>query len=111
KSSDPQFTVVSDHAMKAKDSLQLNVDFTPANEGPQSADITVASNDPNEPVQVIHVTGNGSKDVLPSTEWPQASRARGDNGCGCRTTPAPSGYAAFGAVGVALAAMLRRRRR
>lgn len=113
KSSDPQFKVsVGDKVMKAKDTFALDIEFSPANEGPQSADITVTSNDPNEPVQVIHVTGNGTKVTEPPapTNEPEESTPRADNGCGCRTAPTPSGFAGFGLVGLALAAMLRRRR-
>jgi MYXO-CTERM domain-containing protein len=116
KSSDPQFKVVSDKVMKAKDKLELDVTFTPDKEGEQSADITVTSNDPNEPVQVIKVTGVGTKAAEPPPAPPTDPNDVGmdphaDNGCGCRTAPAPSGYAAFGAVGLALGAILRRRRR
>lgn len=120
KSSDPQFKVTPSKTMKPKEKLDLEVVFTPASEGLQTAEITVTSNDPNEPVQIIKVSGTGTKPAAPpapSTEptggdedEPGFDR-RGDSGCGCRTAPAPSGYAAFGAVGLAVAAILRRRRR
>jgi MYXO-CTERM domain-containing protein len=119
KSSDPQFKVSPTKNMKPKEKLDLEVVFTPASEGPQSAEITVTSNDPNEPVQIIKVTGMGTKPAAPP---PPASEPadddddegfgpRADNGCGCRTAPSPSGYAALGGVGIALATLLRRRRR
>lgn len=110
KSSNPQFSVVSDKVMKAKEKFSLDIKFTPTEEGPQSAEITVTSNDPNEPVQVIKVSGTGTKVVVPPEPEPEPARGE-DSGCGCRTAPAPTGYAAFGAVGIALAAILRRRRR
>ncbi|MBX3205672.1 MAG: hypothetical protein KF764_11435 [Labilithrix sp.] len=125
KSSDPQFKVSPSKSMKAKDKLALDVTFTPTTEGPQSAEITVTSNDPNEPVQVIKVSGVGTKPAAapssPATPGNTGDTGDGDDasgfeprdtsGCGCRTAPSPSGYAAFGAVGMALAAVLRRRRR
>jgi len=117
KSSDPQFKVAPSKAMKPKETLELDVTFTPANEGPQSAEITVTSNDPNEPVQIIKVTGTGTKPASPAPPSTEPTdddddgfTRRADNGCGCRTAPAPSGYATLGGVGLALAAMLRRRR-
>ncbi len=121
KSSDPQFEVAPSKTMSPKEKLELDVTFTPANEGLQRAKITVTSNDPNQPVQIIEVTGTGTKPAAPPAppstaptdgdEEETGYGPRGDSGCGCRTTPAPSGYAAFGAVGLALAAVLRRRRR
>lgn len=111
KSSNPQFKVVADKVMKAKEDVNLDISFEPTEEGEQEAEITVTSNDPNEPVQKIKVRGNGTKvSVPPAVEEPEPTGSV-DNGCGCRTAPAPSNYAAFGAVGIALAAMLRRRRR
>ena len=119
KSSDPQFKVSPTKSMKPKEKLELDVTFTPASEGPQSAEITVTSNDPNEPVQIIKVTGTGTKPAAPAPPSTEPSddddddgfTRRADNGCGCRTAPAPSGYAALGGLGIAVAAMLRRRRR
>jgi MYXO-CTERM domain-containing protein len=113
KSSDPQFKAsASDKVMKAKDTFALDIEFTPKAEGPQSADITVTSNDPNEPVQIIHVTGNGTVEPAPTgpDDGAEEYEPRTDSGCGCRTAPAPSGYAGVGLVGLALAAILRRRR-
>ncbi|MBN9160774.1 MAG: hypothetical protein J0I07_07420 [Myxococcales bacterium] len=122
KSSDPQFKVSPSKSMKPKTNLDLDVTFTPSKEGPQTAEITVTSNDPNEPVQIIKVSGVGTKPATkpapPSTEPTDtgdddgtAIGPRDTSGCGCRTAPASSGYAAFGVAGIALAAVLRRRRR
>lgn len=123
KSSDPQFKVSPSKSMKPKAKLDLDVTFIPSKEGPQTAEITVTSNDPNEPVQIIKVSGVGTKPAAkptpPSTEPTDtgddddgtAIGPRDTSGCGCRTAPASSGYAAFGVAGIALAAVLRRRRR
>ncbi|MBX3200533.1 MAG: DUF1573 domain-containing protein [Labilithrix sp.] len=125
KSSNPQFKVAPSKAMKPKDKLDLDVTFTPASEGPQSAEITVTSNDPNEPVQIIKVSGVGTKPAAPtSPTTPGGGATDGDDdgdgagfeprdtsGCGCRTAPSSSGYAALGGIGLALGAALRRRRR
>jgi MYXO-CTERM domain-containing protein len=111
KSSDPQFTVVADRVMKAKEDVNLDIKFTPTKEGVQTAEITVTSNDPNEPVQKITVTGTGTKLPVPDSTEPETKPAT-DSGCGCRTTgSAPTNYAAFGGVGLALAALIRRRRK
>lgn len=125
KSSDPQFKVAASKSMKAKDKLDLDVTFTPAKEGPQSAEITVTSNDPNEPVQIIKVSGVGTKPAAkptsPTTPGGESVvidddddsgfEPRDTSGCGCRTAPSSSGYAALGGVGLALGAVLRRRRK
>ena len=121
KSSDPQFEVAPSKTMKPKEKLDLEVTFTPASEGVQTAKITVTSNDPNQPVQIIEVTGSGTKPAAPPPAPPATEPTgdeddatgfgpRVDNGCGCRTAPAPAGYGAIGAFGLALAALVRRRR-
>jgi MYXO-CTERM domain-containing protein len=118
-SDNAQFAVVSGkQSAGPKGKYELEVAFSPTEEGPQSAKITVTSNDPNEPVQVIEVTGNGTarptsatppSDGLPESE-PDGFGPQ-DSGCGCRTAPAPSSAAGFGLLGLGLAALLRRRRR
>lgn len=115
KSSDPQFVVVSGKQIAgSKGSYDLEVKFTPVSTGPASADITVESNDPNEPMQVIKVTGNGARLEEPGTSDTTGAQGNGavDSGCGCRTTtPAPTGFAGVGVVGLGLAALLRRRKK
>jgi MYXO-CTERM domain-containing protein len=115
-SSNPQFAVTSAKVSgPAKNVYSLDVKFTPTAEGVQSADITVTSNDPNEPVQVIKVTGIGTKQpeppVVPAPVPEDNSGGSGDTGCGCRTTPASTDAAGLAFFGVALSALLRRRRR
>jgi MYXO-CTERM domain-containing protein len=103
ESSDPQFTVVAGKQfVEAKEKYLLEVRFTPTAEGPQSAQIKVLSNDPNEPIQIIRVVGNGGD--------PNGGNGN-SSGCGCKTAPSSSDAAGFAAAFVALAAMLRRRRR
>ena len=119
KSSDPQFKVSPTKNMKPKEKLDLDITFIPAEKGVQSAEITVTSNDPNEPVQIIKVTGTGLEPEAPAPPAPGPTTDDGDdgfgpranNGCGCRTVPASSRHAALGGVAIALAAVLRRRRR
>jgi MYXO-CTERM domain-containing protein len=115
KSSDPQFTVTAAKVTsKPKDKVELDVTFTPQKEGPQSAEITVASNDPNEPTQIVKVTGIGTRSAEPpKTETPAAPLEAGpqESGCGCRTAPSSSSMFGVGAAFVAVAALLRRRRR
>lgn len=121
KSSDPQFTVVTaKQTALSKSKLPFEVVFTPAKPGVQNADITIASNDPNEPVQVMKVTGIGTAvPAPPSTgndepEEDDFERGPHESGCGCKTvadTTTQGGYAAIG-IAFGLGALgLRRRRR
>ncbi len=111
ESSDPQFTVAKTNevvAKKGKTSLEIR--FTPTAAGPQSAEIKVVSNDPNEPTQIIKVTGNGT----PRAEEPEVpiDPPPGPEGCGCRTVPSSNNGVAVIAGALALGALsLRRRRR
>lgn len=112
KSSDPQFFVVSGkQTASAKGAYELEVKFTPTSDGPASADITVESNDPNEPVQIIKVTGNGARIDDGTGDGEGFNRGDVDSGCGCKTTPAPTNAAGLGVFGIGLVALLRRRRR
>jgi MYXO-CTERM domain-containing protein len=108
KSSDPQFVVKSTDAIKAKGKTALEVKFTPTAAGPQSAEIKVESNDPNEPTQIIKVTGNGTPR---EEEEPAPPGPPPPEGCGCRTAPSPMNGAAFAAGAIALGALIARRRR
>jgi MYXO-CTERM domain-containing protein len=115
-SSNPAFTVAaSDKTINAKDALALDITFTPTKEGSEEADITVTSNDPNEPVQVIHVNGTGTKVPVPPATAPADDNKdfgpKGDDGCGCRTAPSPTSSAAYVGLGLAALAVARRRRR
>jgi len=115
KSSDPQFVVAGGkQIINSKDKSALGITFTPAKSGLQTADITITSNDPNEPVQVIKVQGIGTDKPAPAAE-PEAPFERGDvdSGCGCRTATGSSPLGALGlaGVGLALGAVVARRRR
>lgn len=121
KSSDPQFTVVtSKQTAPSKGKLPFEVVFTPAKAGVQTADITITSNDPNEPVQVMKVTGNGTEVPAPPpatgdepTDDDGFKRGPHESGCGCKTVAATTtngGYAAL-AIALGFAAMGMRRRR
>ncbi len=91
----------------------LDVKFTPASVGAQAADITVASNDPNEPSQTIHVTGNGVQvPTPPAAEPPPDDQPieRGETGCGCRAAPTGGEVAPYALLGIVALAARRRRR-
>lgn len=120
KSSDPQFTVVtSKQTAPSKGKMPFEVVFKPAKPGVQNAEITITSNDPNEPVQVMKVTGIGTEVPAPPSaggEEPEDDgfqRGPHESGCGCRTaadTTTHGGYAALG-IALGLAALTFRRRR
>jgi hypothetical protein len=66
--SDPQFTVVSPTApfsIPPGGSAALVVHFTPASAGPQSAQLTLATNDPLFPSDVISLGGTGQAPAVP----------------------------------------------
>ncbi|MBX3192806.1 MAG: hypothetical protein KF819_37830 [Labilithrix sp.] len=118
ESSDPQFVVVASAETAKKSAYDLAIRFTPAKEGLQSATITVASNDPDQPSQIIAVTGNGTS--VPVAANPPPSGApddeeepffkREDSGCGCRTA-SPAGFSGAALGGLALLGALFARRR
>jgi MYXO-CTERM domain-containing protein len=112
ESSDPQFTVTGAALPVAKTNYTLPVHFTPTKEGPQTATITMRSNDPDAPVQTFTVQGTGSAVPVPPAQTvsaPVADAAPVDSGCGCRTAPVGSSYG--GLAGLALAGLLVARRR
>ena len=119
KSSDPQFTVVtSKQTAPSKGKLPFEVVFTPAKAGPQSAEITITSNDPNEPVQVMKVTGNGTEvPAPPAADEPDDDgdfkRGPHESGCGCKTVADTTSHGAYATLAIALglAALGVRRRR
>lgn len=115
-SSDPQFTVVATGNTDAKKDYALAVKFTPAKEGAQTATITVKSNDPDQPLQTITVTANGTAVPVPPAAAPEAPPSdepygrQTDSGCGCHTTPVTGTSGAFAGLALGLALALRRRR-
>ncbi len=110
KSSNPKFKVLSDKVINAKEKFDLEIAYTPDEEGPATADITVTSNDPDKPVQVIKVSATGNAVAVPAEAEEEEYAPRADSGCGCRTTPTSSSYAGFGLLGLAVVAFVRRRR-
>jgi MYXO-CTERM domain-containing protein len=113
ESSDPQFTVTGAALPVAKTNYVLPVHFAPTKEGPQTATITMRSNDPDSPVQTFTVQGTGSAVPVPPAETTAAAPAEAapstESGCGCRTAPVGSSYG--GLAGLALAGLLVARRR
>ena len=117
KSSDPQFEVPGGSITVApKSKYELQLKFNPANAGSAQADITVASNDPDSPLQTFKIGANGadvggpdadSKDGLPGAA-PAA-----DSGCGCKTagtTTSTGGWAGIGLLALGITVAARRRR-
>jgi MYXO-CTERM domain-containing protein len=114
KSSDPQFTVVTTKQVaKSKDKVAFEVVFTPTSSGPQSADITISSNDPNEPMQVMKVTGNGAEPPAGDEPGDGAKGGPVESGCGCKTVASSTSSGGTMTLGLALglAALGARRRR
>lgn len=116
KSSDPQFVVTASKlTAAAKDKVVLDVKFTPTTEGIQTAEIEVTTNDPNEPVQIIKVTGTGARQpeppAAPEAAEPEDFSRPQETGCGCRTTPSSSDALGLGVLAAALGAIFARRRR
>jgi MYXO-CTERM domain-containing protein len=112
ESSDPQFTVTGAALPVAKTNYVLPVKFSPTKEGPQTATITMRSNDPDSPVQTFTVQGTGSAVPVPPAQTTAAPAVEGsstESGCGCRTAPVGSSYG--GLAGLALAGLLVARRR
>jgi MYXO-CTERM domain-containing protein len=113
ESSDPQFTVTGAALSDAKTDYALAVQFTPANEGPASATITVKSNDPDSPVQTFQVTANGTAVPVEAPAPPAEDPAMGpadNSGCGCHAAPVGSSYGALAGLGLAALLVSRRRR-
>jgi MYXO-CTERM domain-containing protein len=118
KSSDGQFTVPSGSVtIPPKGSYDMELKFAPSG-GAASADITVASNDPDSPEQIIKVGANGA-DVTsddpttndPSDTLPSATTA--DSGCGCKTagtTTSTGGWAGIGLLALGMTVAARRRK-
>jgi MYXO-CTERM domain-containing protein len=119
ESSDPHFKVAKSATVGARGKHDVEVRFTPASAGPASAKITVKSNDPDQPVFEVHVTANGAESAAAANgDEPSGkgtadiARPGSDAGCGCVTAGATTTRASsgLGAIGLALAALVRRRR-
>lgn len=126
ESSDPQFSVPAGEVLVgSKSKHALEVTFKPTNDGAASATITVRSNDPDSPEQTFRVAANGASldpagEDDDETGGGTSKRTGGvkelepppsEEGCACATVGAGSfnAYAAL-AIGLGLAAVVRRRR-
>lgn len=115
RSSDPAFSVPSGSiTIEPKGRYEMQVGVNASNSGPASADITVASNDPDSPEQTFKIGMNGA-DVGPGNEEESLPNASAESGCGCKTvgtTMSNGGWAGIGLAAVGVAAIgVRRRRR
>lgn len=117
KSEDPQFTVPSGKVkVPAKGKYDMKVTFRPNAAGPAATTITVTSNDPDSPEQIIKITANGADPakVGKGDGESDASGPLGADGCGCKAAGnrAPAGgLAALGGLALAVAFAARRRSR
>jgi MYXO-CTERM domain-containing protein len=87
------------------------VTFAPTADGPVTAELVLASNDPSQPEIVIPLAGNGATPDEGADELlGDAEDAKGSvNGCGCATdTGSPAGAAvALGAIALVWARRAR----
>jgi MYXO-CTERM domain-containing protein len=98
--------------------LATEIAFAPEREGTFDVDLTLESNDPDDPVQLVHLHGT-AHDPAPVMHMPKpgdddAAASDDEGSCGCRAagddpSPAPAGALAIGLV--AALAMRRRRAR
>lgn len=122
KSSDPAFKVPSGQVqVPSKGKYDLKVDFSPSSDGPASATITVMSNDPDAPEQTFKVGANGAKlgndgddsktGHAPGEGVPGLDDPGDSSGCSVGATHSRTTGASFAVIGLALAAVVRRRRK
>jgi MYXO-CTERM domain-containing protein len=121
-SSNPAFVVPQGEVqVGSKSKYDLKITYKGA-AGAAQADIVVKSNDPDSPEQTFKVGANGAIKEKANGEAEEEETAEGEEGevpngdtgaCGCKVAGASSstGYGALGFVGLALAAVARRRRR
>lgn len=117
-SSDPQFSVPAGAATTGpKSSYDLKVDFHPDADGPAIAQVTVHSNDPDSPDQILTVTANGAKAPGETGDGSDGLGNPQAGGCGCKAAGeggsgrAPAGVFAVALVALAVAGRSFRRRR
>ena len=97
---------------------QATVSFVPEKEGPFTGQITVLSNDPSTPAQIILLKGNATSAPVPPEPEPEEETVAlpavdQESGCGCRAAGDERGVdpRALGLVAAAMALGMRRRRR
>ncbi|MBX3227073.1 MAG: choice-of-anchor D domain-containing protein [Labilithrix sp.] len=114
-SSNPAFKVEGGTvSVPAKSKYELSVKFEPESAAAASADITIASNDADSPLQTFKIGANGAdvEDDEESDGSTKSAGAEGSDGCGCKaaghsTTP---GWAGLGLIGLGAMVLVRRRR-
>jgi hypothetical protein len=86
-SSDAAFAVASAAlSLAATEAQELAVSFAPDRAGAFSATLLLSSNDPDEPAQVVALSGTGiAHEVEPPPEVDGAAAPDADGGCGCST--------------------------
>lgn len=115
KSSNSAFSVPGGQiSIGAKGTYDLEVQFTPGGQGAAEADITVASNDADSPVQTFKIGANGA-DVSGPDDGSGATDKNGpksSDGCGCKAAGHSStpGWAGFGLLALGAIVFVRRRR-
>ena len=126
-SSSPDTFAIDDTQTETIDPTETvphQVKFVPPSAGEFSAKVTIASNDPDQPLQTIVVTGIGVEKPVPpeadagtddGDDGDRTKDPKADGSCGCRVGPgadAQSNGGAGAALGlVALAALFARGRR
>jgi hypothetical protein len=92
------------------ESMDAAIAFIPLEAGAIDATLTVASSDPDEPVQTLALRGDGIIDPPIIAHGNAAASPNAEGGCGCRLTPnhdSGGGWALF-CLGLALAALRKR---
>ena len=90
------------------------VRFTPTRSGDFKAQLTIASNDPSDPIQIIELTGHAPQIKVNSPPPAEEDTSTPDEvaGCGCHTAgEASNTEGGLGAAGLFLALAVVRRRR
>lgn len=113
KSSNKAFTVENAAIIPAKGKHDLVIKYSPDSAASASADITVASNDADSPVQTFKIGANGA-DVSsedPSEDGSTKGDVASSDGCGCKTAGHSStpGWAGFGLLALGAVVAVRRR--
>lgn len=117
KSSNKAFSVTSSSVtVPAKGSYDLEVKFSPENNEPVAADITVLSSDADSPEQTFKIGANGADVSSPEEGEDGVSKGNvaSEDGCGCKaagTSSHTGGWAGFGLLGLGTVIVAIRRRR
>jgi MYXO-CTERM domain-containing protein len=106
---DPAF-VLSDGVatISPGDDFDFLVTFHPTEAGEFSAEIQIASNDPDDPLTIIEVDGIATDD---DADVEHADVKANPGGCGCEVAGGSDAPSIFGAFAIGAVALRRRRRR